>query len=62
MYQVKVDEFVVTSVENTQPEEFTDMHVYVSSPWGHTAADGEVKNLKYEFYDGLPEGTLIGIA
>ena len=28
--------------------------------YGWVVADAEIKSLKYQFYDGLPEGTLIG--
>ena len=53
-----MNEFVIDTVENTNPVEFTNLKVYASDPW-HGVADGKVKFLKYEFFDGLPGGTLI---
>ena len=55
---MKVNDIIIDTIENTQPQEFTNIYVYASDPW-HPVADGKVKFLKYEFFDGLPGGTLI---
>ncbi|XP_065652260.1 uncharacterized protein LOC105843863 isoform X3 [Hydra vulgaris] len=44
-YKVYVNENVVHSTTNTNPQSFSSIYVYAANPW-HNAADGSIKDLR----------------